>query len=303
MIKYLEHKSINKEKWDNCINTAFNGNIFGFSWYLDIVSPGWTALVEGDYTAVMPLPLKKKAGVDLVTQPPFIKQLGVFSVDKLSEEKANEFLSAVPGNLHIQELHLNTFNRAATQYIESYQKSTYELDLIGSYEVIESGYSESCRKDLAKATFNKLEIAHIINPDPILLLEQNGKEKQALTGKDKLLKKVLDACIHKGKGQIWEITFNGEVCAGAAFIESNSKVILLFTSVNEIGKEMGALTFLIDSFIKHNTQRNLTLDFNSAENVFVPHLYKSFGAKQCFYLSVSHSKLQATTESLQNKGL
>ncbi len=45
MIRHLKNDEIEREKWDECIAAAFNGNVYGFSWYLDIVSPGWEALV------------------------------------------------------------------------------------------------------------------------------------------------------------------------------------------------------------------------------------------------------------------
>ena len=53
MISCLENKAIDKPKWDALI--AECGNIYAYSWYLDIVHPGWDALVDDDYQAVMPL--------------------------------------------------------------------------------------------------------------------------------------------------------------------------------------------------------------------------------------------------------
>ena len=62
MIQYLIHNQINQTKWDATI--AECGNIYAYSWYLDIVHPGWDALVEDDYQSVMPLTGGKKFGVD-----------------------------------------------------------------------------------------------------------------------------------------------------------------------------------------------------------------------------------------------
>ena len=62
MIQYFEHKKIDKRKWDATI--AECGNIYAYSWYLDIVHPGWDALVEDDYQVVMPLTGGKKFGVN-----------------------------------------------------------------------------------------------------------------------------------------------------------------------------------------------------------------------------------------------
>ena len=51
MIQYLLNHQIDKTKWDATI--AECGNIYAFSWYLDIVHPQWEALVEDDYQSVM----------------------------------------------------------------------------------------------------------------------------------------------------------------------------------------------------------------------------------------------------------
>ena len=46
MIAYLTHDQIDKSRWDDCIAHAVNGMAYAWSWYLDVVHPGWEALVE-----------------------------------------------------------------------------------------------------------------------------------------------------------------------------------------------------------------------------------------------------------------
>ena len=45
MIQYFSHQAIDKKKWDDCIQHAFNGNIYAMSWYLDVVHHDWEALI------------------------------------------------------------------------------------------------------------------------------------------------------------------------------------------------------------------------------------------------------------------
>jgi len=47
MIIYHKHHEIDRDRWDECIRKSFNGIIYAYSWYLDIVSPQWEALIEG----------------------------------------------------------------------------------------------------------------------------------------------------------------------------------------------------------------------------------------------------------------
>ena len=104
MINYLKHNEIDKKKWDGCIDSCSNNLIYAYSWYLDIVSPGWNALVENDYETMMPLTGNKKYGVEYLFPPYFAQQLGVFSKEKITKEKINRFLGAIPSHYKFIEM-------------------------------------------------------------------------------------------------------------------------------------------------------------------------------------------------------
>ena len=63
-IQYLLHPQINKKKWDGCIDNAANGLLYATSTYLDCMAVQWYALVLTDYEMVMPLPCRKKYGIN-----------------------------------------------------------------------------------------------------------------------------------------------------------------------------------------------------------------------------------------------
>ena len=66
-IRYLEHSEIDKAKWDLNINQALNKLPYAFSWYLDVVSPNWHALVSDDYNFVFALTWRKKLCLSLLS--------------------------------------------------------------------------------------------------------------------------------------------------------------------------------------------------------------------------------------------
>ena len=68
-IRYLTNEQIDKIKWDACIDTASNGLVYAYSFYLDSMAKNWDALVLGDYEAVMPLTWNKKYGFYYLYQP------------------------------------------------------------------------------------------------------------------------------------------------------------------------------------------------------------------------------------------
>lgn len=77
MIKHHRAHEIDRERWDECIRKSFNGIIYAYSWYLDIVCPSWEALIEGDYKIVMPLSIGKN-GTALFVPTIFCSAIGCF---------------------------------------------------------------------------------------------------------------------------------------------------------------------------------------------------------------------------------
>ena len=78
-IKYLKNSEINFVRWDNCINTAFNGSIFAYSWYLNILCNNWDALILGDYKYVMPILQKEKFKKNIIFSSTLGNRLGIFT--------------------------------------------------------------------------------------------------------------------------------------------------------------------------------------------------------------------------------
>src|SRR5476649_393601 len=110
MINYIEHKNIDKKKWDACIDSSSGACIFAYSWYLDIVSENWSALVLNDYEAVFPIAAKSKYKISYIYQPFFTRYFGVFTKNKISEKLVNEFLQAIPEKYKYLEFCLHEDN-------------------------------------------------------------------------------------------------------------------------------------------------------------------------------------------------
>ena len=74
MIVHLKHHQIDKTKWDNCIDVYPNGMVYAYSWYLDIMAPGWQALIDDDYKAIFPVTGFKRFGIQYIAIPIFLPQ-------------------------------------------------------------------------------------------------------------------------------------------------------------------------------------------------------------------------------------
>lgn len=302
MIRYLKNDEIDRIKWDRCIDKSFNGIIYAYSWYLDVVSEGWQALIEGDYETIMPLPAKRKVGINYLSQPLFTQQLGVFSVSNLSMVKVTKFIESIPSQFRLIEINLNSYNSFCFKVPEYIMNKNYELDLISDYQSIKKSYSTNLQRNLKKAQENKLELRKNINPELIINLfkANRGSELKKMKSRHyQIFSSVIKECISRGKGHTFGVYKNNEILAGATFIYSHGKVIFLFSGLNETGKKNQAMPWLIDGFIKENALRSITLDFEGSNDPGLGRFYKSFGSRECNYFSYRVNNLPALIKMLK----
>jgi hypothetical protein len=286
MIRFLHHDRIDKSLWDDCISHAVNGNLYSFSWYLDIVSPEWCALVENNYEKVFPLPVSSRAGIKYIMQPFFTQQLGLFYQSLSSDEKLSEFINSIPSEFKYIDINLNTSNKPDDLNKVS-EMTNLELDLISEYEDIFSGYQNNLQRNLKKAAQNKLTIAKHVRPEEIISLFRmnKGQELKHLNNNQyAIVQRITYESIHKGTSETWGAydEFN-QLVAGIIWVTSHKKAIFLFSALSESGKKLNAMPWLIDSFIKQNAGTPLTLDFEGSNNEGLARFYSSFGAKKIIY--------------------
>ena len=151
---FLANKDIDRLRWDKCIESAHNGLIYGFSWYLDIVSDNWDALVNEDYSIVFPLTYNIKYGISYLVQPPFCQLLGIFSIEPLNKEIAELFLNSIPPKFKFAEINLNLFNNFEFPGFKEFKRLTYILDVNSGYDLLKKGFSENTLRNIKKADKN-----------------------------------------------------------------------------------------------------------------------------------------------------
>lgn len=286
MIRFLQHKMIDKPRWDECVYHAVNGNLYASSWFLDIVSPGWCALVDGDYEKVFPLPVSSKAGINYIMQPLFTQQLGLFHKSTPTEENAEEFMKSIPPDYKYIDFNLNTSNKIGVSANVS-DMTNLELDLNSKYQDLASGYQNNLKRNLKKANQNKLTISKQVSPEEIISLFRNNKglEISHLNNNQySIIQQIASVSTHKGIGEIWGAydEFN-QLVAAILWITSNKKVVFLFSALSETGKKLNAMPWLIDEFIKQNSGKPLVLDFEGSNQEGLARFYSSFGAQKNIY--------------------
>jgi hypothetical protein len=294
-ITYLKHNQIDKAKWDECIDHSHNRIVCVQSWYLDIVSKGWEALVSADYEAVMPLTYGNKYGIKYLYQPFFTQQLGIFSRKELYLELNEEFLSSIPLKFKFIDIALNKGNICQSGEFQTKNNVNYELKLDKTYAEITRGYSSNTKRNINKAAQHKLSVIYDVSTEKLIQLFRDNLGKGIKNIKDRHyqhLKQIMDKSLLEQNAEIYGVnSIDGELCAGAFLLKSYDSFIFLFSATNDESKENGAMFLIIDQFIKNHADENITLDFEGSNIKSLGRFYKSFGADEFNYLRIKKNNL------------
>ena len=306
MIRYLTHNQIDKQRWDACITQSPDGNVYSWSWYLDVVHPNWEALVEDDYETVMPLTGNKKFGINYLFQPFFTQKFGIFSKNEAAEDKIEQFLEAIPKKFKFAEFRIGgnlkgvngingvkALKGAAIKDVKAHRN--IELDLSPDYSVISANYNSNTKRNLAKAKKQSLTIVEDSEPSVIIELFRNNKGKDVKHWGDveyeRLLRLVETAQSHDQCMVLGAQNTDNQLIAGAFFMMSHDKIVFLFSGSDESNKENHGLTFLLDYVIEKYSGTDKILDFEGSDNEGLARFYKGFGGEDKYYQELKFNKL------------
>ncbi|HMR42215.1 MAG TPA: hypothetical protein PKC40_00205, partial [Saprospiraceae bacterium] len=256
---YYSRQDINFEKWDACICRSDYPLAYALSWYLDIVTEKkWDALVWGDYEKDFPNPWNQKfVFYRQGHQPFFCQQLGLFSQTPPEQQDliaAIVFLQKKFKRINLH-LHENSSPLPVIKGIEIIPRTNCILPLDRSYEQIFKNYSRRLRRNLLKA--ERFDIRPLSPITPVRLSnfgEELLSEKITVLGPHHLqtMKNIMEIAISKGMGQIVTVGNLNGICAATFFLFFQNRIINLFGATTELGRESGAMHFLLDSVIRQN---------------------------------------------------
>lgn len=277
MIRYLKHHQIDLHRWDTAVENARNRLVYGQSWYLDIVSPGWHALVTDDYSGVMPLPAKSKWGIPYLIQPRFTQQLGVFSNQEVTAAVVRSFLKAIPKKFIWCDINLNSANDYAGLKNIIYQDN-YELDLNCSYEHIWLEYNMSTRQNIKKATRLGLRVEEELDSSLFLKVYLEGcKVKPDRIGTEQLAS-IVEFSMQSGIGKIYLVKdTKNNILAGAFYLCQFRRLINLVSFTTKEGRASSAMFSLIDYVIQSNVGQSAVLDFEGSIIPGIAEFFRGFG--------------------------
>ena len=305
MITYIEHKNINKKKWDACIDKSVNPCIFVYSWYLDVVCKNWSALVLNDYEAVFPIASKSKYKINYLYQPFFTRYFGVFSKRETTNKLATAFFESIPEKYKYIEFCLHEKTSFDLPEYAKTEKKYQLLNLNVPYEILYKGYNDNAKRSIKKAFKAGFIIKHNVAYELVVNLFKTtkGQELEVFKEKDyETLLALMSVLVKLDKAETLAVyDKENKLCAAAFFMKSNNHIIFLKSGVTDDGKASGAMHFLFDILIKEYANTNNILDFGGSSVETVARFYKNFGAKDCVYLQLKKNSLSRIVKWISNK--
>lgn len=299
-IKYLRHTEINKQKWDKSISIAYNGNVFAYSWYLDIVSYNWDALVYADYQIIMPLTWQRRLSLSYILQPEFATQLGIFSTTLLTPQIVESFVKSIPEKFVLADINLNVFNTFNDPKLNIKQNDLHALDLITPYQLTFSKYTQDTKDKINEAKIIKMQIMKHLSLKDLMQLYQNNADKPLGIEQLNVLRRIIPFTISNNIGEIYG-TYNNknQLVAAAYFIKSHNKTTCLLWALSGSREQNGAILFLFDNYINENSEKPFTLNFESSDEQWKNLIYAGLGAAKYNIPRVRYSKLPLLSKLLK----
>lgn len=281
MINYVRNNEIDREQWDNCVKCSPGSKPYGFSWYLDIMAPGWDALIDDEYDAVFPLPGFRKFGIRYLATPVFVQQLGAYAPDKEPGRAINEFIEYMPDFYWLTDL--CTAQKIDNDRFIVTLKTNYELDLTGSYEKLWDKFSDHCKRNTEKSYRKKIDIVSDIKPVELteLFVENAGKKIRGIKKRDyQKLINLMDFCLKNDRGRILGIRATGKrIIYGIFIVEIKGRKTMLFVVNTQESREYRLGYRIVNEIIKESAGTRTILDFAGSSIASIASFMESFGSK------------------------
>ena len=300
MLRFINRKVIDTEKWDQVIAESPAETIYPYSWYLDAVASNWSALVADDYRFIMPVVWKKKAGLKYVYQPFHTQQLGVFSREYVDPQIIREMLAIIFKKFRFAGINFNAKNLVGEEKpFMVDDKSNYIMELNRDYDQHYESFSSNVKRNIRQSAEFKEEVEKDVQAEELVKLKKANDVIQRSEEDYLRLQKLLETLITRGAGSVYAIRTGTELAAAAFFAHSRTRTIYLVSASGNTGKEHRSMFRIVDAFIREYAGSGKILDFEGSNIPSVARFFGGFGAQAEIYQRVSFSRLPATLNKLR----
>ena len=266
MIIYLKNTEIDRVHWDTCLKNAGVGKPYPYSWYLDIMAPGWEALIDDDYDSLFPVPAKEFLGLKFTCTPVFVQQLGAYSPDKPAPSALTEFLDYMPEIFRLTDLRIGQKTDYPGYWIR--EKQNYVINLSYPYGTLADRFTHDCRRILAAGTRKKVMVVSDISPAEMTDLCITNRKLSGLHARRddyEKLGKLMKYCLKTKKGKILGVrTYGKKLIYGIFIIFIHGSITVIAEGHTPRSIERNLSCMVINAIIKEHSASMKLLDLAGA---------------------------------------
>lgn len=272
MIRRLKYHEIDFQKYTKCLENSVQRNWYAKKEVLDQLSENWEILMFEDYKAVLPIPLKKKFGINFVIMPLFCQQLGVFS-EKDDTGINDQFLQFLKKNYTIL---LYSFNDRNLFSEPLKKKKNYTIPL-SDYVILRRKKYFKGRKSTAKCAQHLIYKEIDLNAEHISFIEKNFKGLKKETD----IKKFKDYMkfLHQNNSlKLCAAYLEEKLINVAVLVDESTQLSLLGLINDETYKTENGPSFLIDKILSNYIHQK-SFNFMGSNIRGIEIFFKSFGGE------------------------
>jgi len=302
-ITHLKNQDIKKGLWNDCIDSASNPQIYGLSWYLDVVSPGWEAIVaidDGKYLVGLPIPIKQRLLFKFISKSYFCQQLGIYfhpSVNKDVIQKVFNYIFTLYN--YIPSLSFNINNNFLTFEQKNLRRETlytHILSLDKPYDKIYKNYKRDKKYRIKKVRKRNIEVVISQDIEPHIQIHKDDTEHRVpgfnADSYYPTLRELFKA-IHSNAS--YELYYakekNGTYSASCWFVFYKNQIIYLGNASTQESRNLDGRTFMIDLLIQKYQGSDKVLDFESPSKESIYSYYASFGSTATPFYNIYYNNL------------
>lgn len=273
-VRYYHHKSIDFDKWEQCVGSSLNACVYGHVWYLNNFSMTWDGIIMGDYEAVMPV----FCDDDRLYMPYGMLWTGIYSKEPLTPQTCQMYLDYIDQRFKYVNIAFDKYFLADAVYGKGrmYSEQAFQLDTLRGISNIEVqnlvgavNYNRySCRDHTANT------VRAVIYSD-FLGIDKSLSFKTSMT-----LKNLATRAVDHKFGCYTELVEHGTSIRGAA---------LAVTSDNYI-------------FMPFFGSSNMSADTGFGRILLLSHIVNKFFAHKPFVLSLDQRKIGVPVPALEKMG-
>lgn len=302
-LRVVDNDKIDKILWDNLVDCSPDSFPYWRSWYLDTVSPGWKAIIAGNYDYVLPLPFRKKVGISYVFTPDFTQQLGVFGKEVAPAQLVTQMIEKAAKSFRYLDFNLNNKNKIEVLNASLRKRRNFVLSLNDSYENLYENFHKNTKRNIKKCEKDNILAKNGHSPMQIIetFIEYKVKQLKHLKHVDfELFEKLVVLGIEKEVIEIKHVYDKSSYLGGAIFINEKNRKVFLFSALTTEGRKKRAMFCLINNMIKENAKTNILIDFEGSDDKHLGDFYHRFGARETLYLHLKINRLPKLLRWLKN---